>query len=59
MKRAHILTLLQTMPGFVKVLTAQDIPPDGVNNVASPNMSFQPELVRPLTKPIMISMVAV
>lgn len=33
------------MPGFVKILTARDIPPGGVNNIASARLSFQPEEV--------------
>lgn len=33
------------MPGFVKVLTAKDLPPGGVNNVVSPNFSQLPEEV--------------
>lgn len=38
--------IFQTMPGFVKVLTAGDLPPAGTNNFVSPNVSLQPEEVR-------------
>ena len=33
------------MPGFVKLLTAKDIPPLGTNNVADPHASDEPEEV--------------
>ena len=31
---------MQTLPGFVKILTAQDIPPGGVNNIAPTHFYF-------------------
>lgn len=39
-------TLLQTMPGFIRIITAQDIPSGGVNNFVSSHSSFRPEEVR-------------
>ena len=37
---------LQQMPGFVKLLTAADIPPGGRNNFFSPKVDSIPEEVR-------------
>lgn len=36
---------IQKMPGFVKLLTASDIPSGGINNFATPDFSAQAEEV--------------
>jgi len=33
------------MPGFIRLITASDIPPGGTNNYLSANGMYEPELV--------------
>jgi len=40
----------QQMPGFIGIITSQDIPPAGTNNFVSTHDMFSPELVRQLAR---------
>lgn len=48
---------LQTMPGFIRLLTARDIPAGGINNIVSTHFSMQPEEVCLSFQPNMIVLI--
>ena len=46
-----LLLLSQEEPGFISLITPQDIPPGGTNNFVSAHGQYSPELVR-LLRPL-------